>query len=258
MEYSEWKGWYDEIAHALHLSEAEDQAATDRLSQLLNHPSTKGDLERLVRGKGAVVFGAGPSLEIDIKHAKREGVLSRVLTICADGATSAFLRFVGKSPDIIVSDLDGDMEDIVYANRKGGMVLVHAHGDNIPALNQYSPLFERPILGTTQVEARRNVYNFGGFTDGDRAAFAAEAHGATPIILGGMDFGSLVGSYSKPGLSSAVQASERKMVKLGFAQRLLEWLAENGNADLVNCTLGGEDLRGIPQVDWADLWRIVD
>ncbi len=257
MEYSEWQGWYDKIAQALHLSEAGDQAATDRLSHLLNHPSTKEDLERLVRGKSAVVFGAGPSLEIDIKQAKREGILSKVLTICADGATSAFLRFVGKSPDIVVSDLDGDMEDIVYANHQGGMILVHAHGDNIPALNEYSPIFERPVLGTTQVAARRNVYNFGGFTDGDRALFAAETHGANPIILGGMDFGSLVGPYSKPRLSSAIEASERKMVKLGFAQRLLEWLAENGNADLVNCTLGGEDLKGIPRVDWADLRRFV-
>lgn len=258
MEYSEWKAWYKEIAEALHLSEAEDQAATDRLSQLLNHPSTKEDLERLVRGRGAVVFGAGPSLEVDIKRAKREGVFSRVLTICADGATSAFLRYVGKSPDIIVSDLDGDMEDIVYANRKGGMVLVHAHGDNIPALNRYSPLFERPFIGTTQVQARPNVYNFGGFTDGDRAAFAAEAYGASPMILAGMDLGSLVGRYSKPGLSYAIHASEKKMVKLGFARRLLEWLAENGSADFVNCTRGGEDLRGIPRADWADLRRIVN
>lgn len=258
MEYSEWKGWYKEIAAALHLSEAEDQAAANSLSQLLMHPSTKADLERLVRGRGAIVFGAGPSLEVDIKQAKHEGVLSRVLTICADGATSAFLRFVGKSPDIIVSDLDGDMEDILFANRKGAMVLVHAHGDNVPALSQYSPTFDRPVLGTTQVEARPNVYNFGGFTDGDRATFAAETHGASPIILAGMDLGSLVGRYSKPGLSAAVHASERKMVKLGFARRLLEWLAENGNADFVNCTRGGEDLRGIPRADWADLWRIVN
>ncbi len=257
MNHSEWMVWYTEIAEALQLSDAEDQAATDRLSLLLNHPSTLEDLKHLLRRRAAIVFGAGPSLEVDIKRAMEQDVLLHASTICADGATSAFLHLTGKAPDIIVSDLDGDPDDIMHANRSGAMVLVHAHGDNIPVVNEYVPQLVRPILGTTQVEERNNVYNFGGFTDGDRAAFAAEAQGANPIILAGMDLGTIVGEYSKPGLFGPAQASGRKLMKLGFAKRLLEWLEEYGGADLANCTCGGEDLRGIPRVDWSNIGRII-
>ncbi len=257
MNYSVWKEWYSEIAKALLLSEAEDRAAAERLSSLLRQSSLVQDLKDLLHGKTVIVLGAGPSLEVDLKRLEREGVLSQATVICADGATSAYLRCARSPPGITVSDLDGNLADILYANRMGTMLLVHAHGDNIPSLNQYVPLFRRPMLGTTQVRELSNVYNFGGFTDGDRAAFAAEENGADPIILAGMDLGSLVGPYSKPGLSTPVPAGERKLVKLGYARRLLEWLAENGRADLLNCTRSGEDLKGIPRVSWRHLRRII-
>ncbi len=256
MNHSAWEGWYTEIAAALRLSKAEDQAATDRLSILLSNHSTQEDLRQLLRGRVAIVFGAGPSLEFDLRQAVEEQVLSHVVKVCADGATSAFLKITGGVPDIITSDLDGDVDDILYANSRGAMVLVHAHGDNMPAVNEYTPLFSKPILGTTQVEERNNVYNFGGFTDGDRAAFVAEAQGANPILLAGMDMGLIVGEYSKPGLREPVRASERKLLKLGFAKRLLEWLGEYGGSDLANCTNGGEDLKGIPRANWSNLRSI--
>ena len=40
-----------------------------------------------------------------------------------------------------------------------------------------------------------NVYNFGGFTDGDRSVFLAEELGASQIILVGMDLGNKIGKY---------------------------------------------------------------
>ena len=257
MNHLEWKVWYAEIARALHLSEVKDQAATDRLSLLISHGSTPEDLKNLLRRRAAIVFGAGPSLEFDIREAVKQDVFLHTSTICADGATSAFLQTTGRPPDIIVSDLDGNLDDIMYANRKGAMVLVHAHGDNIPVVNKYTPQLVMPLVGTTQVDERLNVYNFGGFTDGDRAAFAAEAHGANPIILAGMDLDGMVGQYSKPSLSGPVQASKRKLLKLGFAKRLLEWLGEYGAADVANCTRSGEDLKGIPRVDWMSMRRII-
>ncbi len=257
MDYYAWEGWYAEIAATLRLSKAEDQAATDELSSLLRDHSTIEELKQRLKGRAAIVFGAGPSLELDIRRAKEEPVLSDVTKVCADGATSAFLRITGEPPDIIASDLDGDMDDIRYANSRGAFVLVHAHGDNMPAVKQYTPLLSEPLLGTTQVEGRDNVYNFGGFTDGDRAAFVAELQGANPILLAGMDLGLMVGKYSKPGLREDVRASKRKMMKLGIAKRLLEWLGEYGRSDLANCTSGGEDLKGIPRVSWSNLRSVI-
>jgi hypothetical protein len=64
---------------------------------------------------------------------------------------------------------------------------VHAHGDNIDKLEKYVPLLHS-IVGSTQSVPLKNVYNFGGFSDGDRCVFLAKEFGAAKINLIGFDF----------------------------------------------------------------------
>jgi len=109
--------------------------------------------------------------------------------------------------------------------------VVHAHGDNIDKLKEYVPRLEK-VLGTCQTEPLDIVYNFGGFTDGDRAAFLAEELGAKEITLVGFDFGDVVGKWSKPHLKEHAPTWESKRKKFEFAQRLLEWLKKNGKAKI--------------------------
>ena len=56
-----------------------------------------------------------------ISHYKQD-LLDHVC-ICADGATTMLLK---KSiiPDIIVSDLDGNIHDQIYANQKGSIYFI--------------------------------------------------------------------------------------------------------------------------------------
>jgi 2-amino-4-hydroxy-6-hydroxymethyldihydropteridine diphosphokinase len=49
------------------------------------------------------------------------------------------------------------------------------------------PRFTGPVVATTQATPLPHVHNFGGFTDGDRAAFAAQELGASCITLVGFD-----------------------------------------------------------------------
>jgi uncharacterized Rossmann fold enzyme len=49
------------------------------------------------------------------------------------------------------------------------------------------PRFSGPIVATAQSAPLPRVYNFGGFTDGDRAVFAADALGAAEIRILGFD-----------------------------------------------------------------------
>jgi hypothetical protein len=60
-------------------------------------------------------------------------------------------------------------------NSEGTIMVIHAHGDNIPLLLHWVPLFCGPVVGTTQARPYPPLHNFGGFSDGDRAAFAADA-----------------------------------------------------------------------------------
>lgn len=228
MKFEEWEPFYKEIVNEMGYDVTKDRESAKILQDLLlkNGNYIKVDfLKEMLDGKKAYVFGAGPSLELALKYISFNGVI-----ITADGATSALLEF-GLIPDIIVTDLDGNFEDIRRADRLGAYVVVHAHGDNIEKLKEYVPQLEK-VLGTCQTEPLDIVYNFGGFTDGDRAAFLAEELGAKEITLVGFDFGDIVGKWSKPYLKEHAPIWESKRKKFEFAQRLLEWLKKNGKAKI--------------------------
>ncbi|ASJ10967.1 6-hydroxymethyl-7,8-dihydropterin pyrophosphokinase [Thermococcus sp. P6] len=226
MRWETWKPFYLRIVREMGYSIEEDRRSAGLLRALLlegDEYLLRDELEVIV-GRKAYVFGAGPSLEDALKtHDFSDGTL-----IAADGATSALLN-AGLVPDITVTDLDGRIPDIKLANDRGTFVVVHAHGDNADRIAAYVPVFSR-ILGTCQTEPLDVVYNFGGFTDGDRAAFLAEELGAREIVLVGFDFGPLVGKWSKPRLRDHSPVWDSKRKKFEFAQELLRWLEKNGRA----------------------------
>jgi uncharacterized Rossmann fold enzyme len=57
----------------------------------------------------------------------------------------------------------------------------------MPLLRHWVPRLPGPVVGTTQAAPLPNVHNFGGFTDGDRAVFAADHLGASRIVIIGFD-----------------------------------------------------------------------
>lgn len=253
MELSTWLPHYREIVKRLDLSWDEDQKAAEVLSALIDDNFTP--LERLraeIADRNVIVFGAGPSLIDDLEGLNRTSLLSKFVLVSADGATSALLEKVGTRPQVIATDLDGKVEDQIRASEEGSIVVVHAHGDNVPALRRYVPRFRRR-LGSTQVEPRKGVYNFGGFTDGDRAVFLSLELGASALVLAGMDFGVSVGTYSKPQPYSL----GLKVAKLSIGLELLEWLAADiTGIPLYNVTRKGVPIKGFKKIEVAELKRL--
>ena len=130
--------------------------------------------------------------------------------------------------------MDGNLDDIFLANLKGANVVIHAHGDNIDKIASLTTFFTN-IMGTTQAQPIGNLYNFGGFTDGDRAVFLAVALGASEITLAGMDFGDMVTQYSRPNLETKIaKADDFKRKKLKYAEMLTNWIKENENVEIIN------------------------
>ncbi len=210
MDYSEWKKYYAQILSDFGFSKKEDEKSAVLLSKLLMKKKlgTPKDLNNMIFGKNVYVFGAAGSLQEDIKKVKKE----KGVFISADPATSLLME-KGIIPDIIVTDIDGIVEDQITANREGAIVVVHAHGNNMDKLKQYIPMFDGKLIGTTQSKPFDNIYNFGGFTDGDRAVYLADCFGAKKIFLAGFDFEN-VRKYSK--------SKELKMKKLKWAKRIIE------------------------------------
>ena len=193
MDYNKWKKYYNQILLDFGYSEKEDEKSAVLLSELLLGKKlvTHKDLNNMISGKNVYVFGAAGSLQEDIKKVKKENAVF----ISADTATSLLIK-KDIIPDIIVTDLDGLVDDQVTANKKDATVVIHAHGNNIDRLERYVPMFDGKIIGTTQSKPFDNIYNFGGFTDGDRAVYLADCFGAKKIFLAGFDFEN-VRKYSK-------------------------------------------------------------
>ncbi|MCS7116539.1 MAG: DUF115 domain-containing protein [Nitrososphaerota archaeon] len=253
MDLSEWWPWYSKIISTFRFDRSEDQRSADILSNLLKGRGLEpSDVRRLIEYKPVIVFGAGPSLKNDLMRLSKFDLLSSCVVISADGATTALLS-IDKIPNIVVSDLDGRISDLIEANRRGAYMVIHAHGDNIPAIEKYVPMLDR-VLGTTQAEPRPHVYNFGGFTDGDRAVFLAVEFDAKVIGLAGMDLGNEIGEYSKP----IVKSYEIKLMKLKFCKELLEWLSSKTDIPLYNLTSNGEVIKGFRNVTPSEFLQEIE
>ncbi len=182
MDFEQWEPIYEEILRDFGWLRERDEEAARFLSKLLSGKSINITvLKGKIKGKKVLVCGKASMLSSDIDKIER----NNYVIIAADGATSTLIG-KGIIPDIIVSDLDGNIPDEIEANRKGALMVVHAHGDNMDRLSIVDKL--KDVIGTTQSAPLYNVHNFGGLSDGDRCVFLAHSFGAKSVTLAGFDF----------------------------------------------------------------------
>lgn len=224
-----WSKTYTElITKTIDLNFEKDQQATDLLSTLLEGRKDSIGFEEMKnlfkKFNESIVFGCGPNLVSDLEFLRENKKLENRLLISADGATTVLINH-DILPHIIVTDLDGLIADIAWASLKGSIIVIHAHGDNIDGISKFVPMFRGKIIGSTQVEPRPHVYNFGGFTDGDRSVFLSYSLGTSRVILAGFDLNGE--PHSCPG--KLVPFNKRiKKIKLEIAKILLKQLEEKG------------------------------
>jgi len=256
-----WLPKYYWIARLMRYNILKDREAAEVLSALLSPVEPPvATLQKLICGKPILVLGAGPSLDNTLSKLVELGCMNRLIRyytiVAADGATQALLE-CGVTPDIVVTDLDGDLGSIITAGIRGAVIIVHGHGDNIVRLRTHVEVLKRVtlrLLGTTQVEPVYPIANFGGFTDGDRAIFIAEYFGAEKVIMIGMDFGDVIGRRSKPWLRRDVRASRQKLMKLKIAEELISWLVRDRR--LTAFSVGGRPLENVKKISITEFCRV--
>ena len=181
MRNEDWEPIYSEILKDFGYDRESDENSARVLKTLMMNADLITEDELGIK-ETVSIFGAADSLYSDIKKKKPEGTL-----ISAGSATSAVMA-AGIIPDIVVTDLDGDIQSQIDANRKGAVAVLHAHGDNTDLIMRYSKEFTGKVLLTTQSRPDFVICNFGGFTDGDRAVCLARHMGAKKILFYGFDF----------------------------------------------------------------------
>lgn len=204
MEFREWEPVYERILRDFGFSRAEDERAARELAAVAKGKQ-QCDLVCLTGlfGNCATVV-AGPPLS--------GGTISELLkgTVLSVGIGTELLLREDVVPDLVVTDLDGEVPTDLEANRKGAVLVVHAHGDNIPAISRFVPEIEGRVVLTTQSAPFGEVRDFGGFTDGDRAVLMAAHFGAHNIHLIGFDFDH---PRPKEGKSPEIKARKLKCAK---------------------------------------------
>jgi uncharacterized Rossmann fold enzyme len=152
-----------------------------------------------------------------------------VQLICADGAVGVISELNQEEEGMawdclccVITDADGGMERLVSAASRNVPLILHAHGDN---LDQWTELvlaldaFEAapPLSISHQTpESRLGCINWGGFTDGDRAACLAVG------VRGGVADIELLGfSDASVGRWSGITDAPRKLRKLKWMSSIL-------------------------------------
>lgn len=203
LAFAEWEPVYEAILDDFGYDRAADEHSRDVLAGLTDPFA----FERLdATGRTVAVAGGAPSLASEVDVARGADMVfaaSTAARVCLDH---------GVDVDAMVTDLDKVPETARRLTETGVPVAVHAHGDNVDAVRDHVPTLAREqVLPTTQAEPVGPVRNFGGFTDGDRAAFLADAAGAAALVFLGWEF-------DDPDVGPA------KRHKLAWAERLLDWL----------------------------------
>lgn len=180
MEFAAWEPHYVEILAYFGFSREDDEKAAELLAGLVPRDDCAA-LASLIKDRDVVVCGNAPCLVKELGRIKKGSVV-----LAADAAADVLYTH-GILPDAVFTDLDGATDLLLEMNAKGTIVVVHAHGDNIPLLKHWARRFTGPVVATTQSTPLPRVHNFGGFSDGDRAVFAADTLGARTITLAGFD-----------------------------------------------------------------------
>lgn len=211
LAFTEWEPIYEAILADFGFERAADERARDVAAEFAG----PFDHDRLAAFAGATVavVGAAPSLAAELDAFDPDSVDA----VVAASTAVDVLADAGIGVELMVTDLDKNAATARELTLQGTPVAAHAHGDNIPAVREWLPQFDsQQTLVTTQAAATDAVDNFGGFTDGDRAAFIADAFGASDLRFLGWNF-------DDPAVGPM------KARKLRWAEHLLYWLERRRN-----------------------------
>ena len=202
MEYATWAPVYEQIAREFGFPFDAEERSAERLESLLPPEARSEPLARVgarLSGRDVVVVGLAPRAGPPPIWRLPSGATPWAV-VAADGATSTCLD-AGIVPSVIVTDLDGPLATEVAANRRGSLAVVHAHGDNLPALTEWVPQFPGALAGSWAGPPRPALLDVGGFE------FEA---------------------VDEPDPA----ARARKLAKLAWARRLIDGLARSGRTPI--------------------------
>jgi hypothetical protein len=200
MKLEEWLVFYSKILSEFGFSRENDEKAAKLMHELAaNKLLDASVLKEIIEGEEVAVIG------YRIKRDEVQKIKEDVRVTAGKAILKVRELDSGFIPDIHVTDMEED--GLAELERKGCLLVLHTHGDNIDKIKSIVPKLSR-FVATTQSLPFNRIYNFGGFTDGDRAALLVKEMGASKIALYGFNLDKADGPKKK---------------KLEWAKRILQY-----------------------------------
>ena len=143
MDFQTWEPVYEGLLASFGYPRDGDERARDRLGELLDDSETYDPATLTLDGKAVAIAGAGPSLE---READRAAEADAVL---AASTAVDRLHEYGVAVDAMVTDLDKNPETGRELTEAGTPVFAHAHGDNVPAVEEHVPTYDPAFVVPT-------------------------------------------------------------------------------------------------------------
>ncbi|MCS7142494.1 MAG: DUF115 domain-containing protein [Aigarchaeota archaeon] len=241
-----WYSKYESILSVFGFDRKRDELAAESCGELmLSRPCVVGDVRSLIEGRTVVLAGGSDVLEEDLRALSGTRGRFGLVLVAADGATRPILE-KGLVPDVVVTDLDGGIDSLMSARERGAFLIVHAHGDNLVEVTEFLKRVDGRIEATCQCRPTGHVHNFGGFTDGDRAAFLVLSFQPSALVLIGMDLDGPVGRLTKPDGWYTPERERIKRLKLRVASDLFLTASEiyGGKVRLIDASSSSSTVPG--------------
>jgi len=177
MKLEEWFEIYHQILSDFGFEERRDKESARLMHELAGEKLLdEREIEKVVRGRDVSVIGGAISSCVEDE-----------VIITAGKSILRWIKISSRVPDIHVTDMEESADLLSWIQKKGCLLVLHAHGDNMERIRDVIPKVGC-FVGTTQHKPFNRIYNFGGFTDGDRAVLIAKKFGAKRIKLHGFSF----------------------------------------------------------------------
>ena len=184
-----WLPIYQQILEDFGFSREDDEKAAKLMYELGREKLLdSSELRQIIEGRSVAIIG------FSIKKQEFLSIGEEVKITAGKALIKVREFFTDFIPEIHVTDME-EGELLLEIGEKCILVL-HAHGDNIETIESIIPKIPE-FVATTQSTQFDRVYNFGGFTDGDRAACMAKEMNAKVINIYGFDFNNTSGIKKK-------------------------------------------------------------
>ncbi|MHA1449080.1 MAG: 6-hydroxymethylpterin diphosphokinase MptE-like protein [Candidatus Hodarchaeales archaeon] len=227
----------EEIARRIGFNHEKDHVAATFLAKQLENttvPALETSIDQIIgdslNRKLSFVTGGALGLKDDFdKVSSIADVFKDKIAFIAANGTCKFLLDKKIIPLAVITDLDGGLDNIIAAGREGSIIVLLAHGDNMPLVREFFARIENynnrniNYIPTVQISGSNSpAVMLDGFTDGDRAVLLA-ARNAARVVLLGFDYSGFIGPFSKQGISAeGVNPGEIKSKKLSIASEIID------------------------------------